>query len=62
MLPELVTNVHQPAMLDSAGMEASPAIDFKAMNYQGFIPLLIAGFQHQQQQIAALQQDNAVMQ
>ncbi|MBK6411122.1 MAG: tail fiber domain-containing protein [Flavobacteriales bacterium] len=42
VLPELVTTIHQPAMLDSAGAEESPAIDFKAMNYQGLIPLLIA--------------------
>ena len=33
----------------------NPAIDFKAMNYQGFIPLLIAGFKAQQQQIADMQ-------
>ncbi|MCO6483734.1 MAG: tail fiber domain-containing protein [Flavobacteriales bacterium] len=56
VLPSLVINIHQPAMLDSTGTEASPAIDFKAMSYQGFIPLLIAGFKAQQQQIAAMQQ------
>jgi hypothetical protein len=55
VLPTLVTNIHQPAMLDTAGEMTSPEVDFKAMNYQGFIPLLIAGFQAQQQQIAALQ-------
>ncbi len=55
VFPEFVTTIHQPAMLDSAGAEESPAIDFKAMNYQGFIPLLIAGFKAQQQQITALQ-------
>ncbi|MBK9599486.1 MAG: tail fiber domain-containing protein [Flavobacteriales bacterium] len=38
VLPELVTTIHQPAMLDSAGAEESPAIDFKAMNYQGAHP------------------------
>jgi hypothetical protein len=51
VLPELVTNIHQPATLDTSGIEVSPAIDFKAMNYQGLIPLLIAGFQAQQVQI-----------
>ncbi|MCL4283226.1 MAG: tail fiber domain-containing protein, partial [Flavobacteriales bacterium] len=51
VLPELVTEIHQPAMLDSTGMMASPAIDFKSLNYQGFIPLLIAGFQYQQQML-----------
>ncbi|MCC6839209.1 MAG: tail fiber domain-containing protein [Flavobacteriales bacterium] len=55
VVPELVTTIHQPAMADSAGTELSPAIDFKAMNYQGLIPLLIAGFQAQQAQIAQLQ-------
>ncbi len=55
VVPELVTTIHQPAMADSAGTELSPAIDFKAMNYQGLIPLLIAGYQAQQAQIAQLQ-------
>jgi hypothetical protein len=61
VLPNLVTSIHQPAMLDSTGAEVSPAIDFKAMNYQGLIPLLIAGFKAQQQQIADMQQANAAM-
>ena len=55
VLPTLVTNIHQPAMQDSAGGVMNPEVDFMAMNYQGLIPLLVAGFQAQQQQIAALQ-------
>jgi len=55
VLPELVTNIHQPAELDSTGGVVHPEVDFKAMSYQGFIPLLIAGFQRQQATIASLQ-------
>ncbi len=62
VLPELVTSIHQPAMLDSAGVEVGPEIDFKALNYQGLTPLLIAGFQAQQQQLDQQQATIAQMQ
>ncbi|MCO5274467.1 MAG: tail fiber domain-containing protein [Flavobacteriales bacterium] len=54
-LPELVVASIMPAELDSTGEEVYPEMDIKAVNYQGLIPLLVAGFQAQQQQIAALQ-------
>lgn len=55
VFPELVQDVIRPAQVDSLGNIIEPELAFKAMNYQGFIPLLIAGFQAQQQEIAALQ-------
>ncbi len=55
VLPQLVARVHQPARLDSAGTVVTPEVDFRALNYQGFIPLLIAGFKAQQATIASLQ-------
>ncbi|MCO5273403.1 MAG: tail fiber domain-containing protein [Flavobacteriales bacterium] len=54
-LPELVVASIMPAELDSTGEVVYPEMDIKAVNYQGLIPLLVAGFQAQQQQIAALQ-------
>ncbi|MBP6699370.1 MAG: tail fiber domain-containing protein, partial [Flavobacteriales bacterium] len=59
VLPHLVRNVAQPAVLDSLGNELSPAMELKAMNYEGLIPYLIGAIQEQQQQITAMQQDLA---
>ncbi len=56
VLPNLVTNIHRPAALDTTGSVIEPALDYEAMNYQGLIPLLIAGFKQQQATIAQLQQ------
>ncbi len=62
VLPALVTTIHQPAVIDTSGNVINPAVTFKAMNYQGFIPLLIAGFKGLQQQLTTVQQENAAMQ
>jgi len=59
LMPELVRQAHQPAALDEEGVEIYPGVDFKAVSYTGFIPYLIAAFQDQQAQIAAMQQDLA---
>ncbi|MCL4282966.1 MAG: tail fiber domain-containing protein [Flavobacteriales bacterium] len=56
VFPNLVKDVVRPEQVDSLGNVIEPELQFKAMNYQGFIPVLIAGFQAQQQQIAAMQQ------
>ncbi|MCL4283365.1 MAG: tail fiber domain-containing protein [Flavobacteriales bacterium] len=58
VFPDLVTDVIHPAQVDSAGNVIEPELHFKAMNYQGFIPVLIAGFQHQQQ---VLEQQRAMI-
>ena len=50
----MVTDVHQPAQFDSTGNILYPARDLKAVNYQGLIPYLVAGYQSQQASIAEL--------
>ncbi|MBK9148094.1 MAG: tail fiber domain-containing protein [Flavobacteriales bacterium] len=55
ILPQLVTQVVQPAALDSSGIEVHPPVTFKAVNYEGLIPYLIAGHQAQSEAITSLQ-------
>ncbi len=43
ILPELVKNVTQPAVLDSLGNVITPAVNFKSVKYEAFIPILIQG-------------------
>lgn len=62
ILPNLVTDVHQPAQVNAAGEELQPAIDFKAINQEALVPYLIAGHQAQQSIIAQLQAEMAAMQ
>ncbi|MBV6405214.1 MAG: tail fiber domain-containing protein [Flavobacteriales bacterium] len=66
VLPALVQQSGQPAVVDSLGNEVFPAVDFKAVNYEGLTAWLIAGLQEQQttintlqDQLASLQQDLA---
>jgi hypothetical protein len=51
VFPQLVKEVTRPAQVDTAGSIIEPELTFKAMNYTGLIPLLVAGFQQQQQMI-----------
>ena len=48
ILPDLVANSVMPAQYDSLGNETSPQVDYLALNYQQFIPLLVAGYKEQQ--------------
>ncbi|MCB9169110.1 MAG: tail fiber domain-containing protein [Flavobacteriales bacterium] len=48
VIPDLVREVHRPADLDSLGNVLNPALTFKAMNYGGLIPLLVAAVKEQQ--------------
>jgi hypothetical protein len=51
ILPELVMeNVH-PATYNKQGQEIYPQVDFKSMNYQELIPILIGAIQEQQKMI-----------
>lgn len=63
VLPHLVHTVSVPARYDSAGVITAPPHQFMAVNYDGLIPYLIAGYKEQQarldqqdQQLAAMQQ------
>lgn len=51
ILPELITNVTQPAELDSLGNVITPEINFKGLEYQQLIPILIAGMKEQQHEL-----------
>jgi hypothetical protein len=55
VVPDLVRDVHRPADIDSLGNEIGPALDFKAVKYEGLIPILIAAVQEQQATITQLQ-------
>jgi hypothetical protein len=52
VLPELVAEVTHPASYDENGDEINPAVDFKAIRYDGLIPVLIAAMKDQQAIIA----------
>lgn len=54
ILPELVLDKIFPEQYDSLGNQTAPAIPFKTLNYQEFIPILIAGMQEQQSDIDSL--------
>lgn len=56
IMPHAVRDVHRPAEVDSTGEVVHEALDFTAVNYQEFIPLLIAGWKEQQVAISGLQQ------
>lgn len=62
VFPDLVTDVVRPEQVDTLGNVIEPELHFKAMNYNGFIPILIAGFQAQQQQLDQQQATIAQMQ
>jgi hypothetical protein len=62
VLPSLVTDVVLPAMYDENNDLVFEEFHFKAVNYEGIIPLLVAGFQEQQATIAAQQEAIAAQQ
>jgi type II secretory pathway component PulM len=51
VLPELVMDARRPADVNSDGDVIMDEMMMKLVNYQGFIPLLIAGYQQQAQQM-----------
>jgi len=48
VLPYLVRNTIHPATNDAEGNVIQPELEFKAVNYTGLIPVLIAGMKEQQ--------------
>ncbi len=62
VLPELVKEMHRPATLDSLGNMAMPAVDVKAVDYNGLISLLIAAVREQNGVINGLQQQLVTVQ
>lgn len=53
VLPDLVTNTVAPPRIDSAGNVTDTLLPYKALNYQGIIPVLTKALQEQQQEIAS---------
>jgi hypothetical protein len=47
VLPDLVSSVHVPAVLDSLGSTVAAAYDYKTVNYLALVPLLISASQEQ---------------
>ena len=59
VLPGIVKSFHQAARMDSTGAEIAPSFDYLGVNYTEIIPLLVAGMQQQQTQLAQLQEQLA---
>ena len=62
VLPQLVDEVADAAVVDSLGNVVAPEVTFKTVNYIGLITVLIANAKEQQATIAALQDQVAAMQ
>lgn len=62
VLPDLIQDVHKPAGINQDGKEITKAVDYKALNYIGFIALLTKGAQEQQAVIDELKAANATQQ
>ena len=58
VLPFITKQAHQPAVIDSLGKVTEEGFDYTAINYSAFIPLLVKGWQEQQEQLEA--KDSAV--
>jgi hypothetical protein len=51
ILPGLVASASRPEEVDSLGNVIAERVDFQALNYDGVIPILVAGIQEQQAMI-----------
>lgn len=56
VLPQAVKTAMQPAVVNEKGETVSEAVEFKAINYQALIPLLVKGLQEQSKKIAQLEE------
>jgi hypothetical protein len=59
VLPELVTVVRHPMQVGADGALLNPALEFKAIRYDGLIPVLAAAIQEQQAQLEQLREQLA---
>ncbi|MBL7765244.1 MAG: tail fiber domain-containing protein [Chitinophagaceae bacterium] len=50
VLPELIVETHKPEMKDATGKTVTEAVDYKAVNYDAFIPILIRSVQQLEEQ------------
>jgi hypothetical protein len=56
VIPELVKIVEHPQQLDSLGNIIVPSFQYKTLNYEAFIPILLKGYQNQTTKIDSLSQ------
>ncbi len=56
IFPDLVRTISRPNQVDSTGVEIAPTMEFKALQYGSFIPILIAAVKEQNATIVGLQQ------
>lgn len=57
VFPELVMKTHKPEVKDSLGKVITSGVEFKAVNYNSLIPVLIKGIQEQSAIISELKQE-----
>lgn len=50
VIPELVKEQHKPAMVDKNHKTITEAVDYKAVNYDGLVPVLVKAVQELQEQ------------
>ena len=62
VMPELVSEVTVPALIDDDGAEVHPSYTYKALNYIALVPVLVAGLNQQQATIVGLQEQVAALQ
>lgn len=62
ILPTLIKNGYYPAEYDSLGNETAAEINFKTMNYEGLIPILVKGHKEQTATIDSLSNANDSLQ
>ncbi len=58
ILPELIKQAKFPALYDSLGNETAAAIDYKTLNYEAIIPILVKG--HKEQNEVIQSQDSVI--
>ncbi len=61
VIPNVVSGVNHPAQFDTLGNQISPSLNFKALNYTAFIPILIQSAKTQQNLIDTLTAHNNLL-
>lgn len=54
VIPTMVKTFINPAKMDTAGKVIFPEVSFKAVNYETLIPILVAAFQEQKQELDSI--------
>ncbi len=55
VLPQVVSNINHPQQSDTAGNIMVPSFQYKTLNYEALIPVLIKGFQEQEAYLTNLE-------